>query len=63
MSRIDVDAINKNRRIMADSTIEGPYVPTFEDSETDIPDRLYSDNMPADRVGLLPANEKNRSKR
>jgi hypothetical protein len=63
MARMDVDQINKNRRTMADSTIEGPYVPTFEDSETDIPQMLYGDNMPADRVGLMPSNERERSKR
>lgn len=63
MSRIDVDAINTNRRIMAESTIESPYVATFDDMEIDIPQRLYDDNMPADRVGLMPQNERNRNKR
>lgn len=63
MSRINVDAINENRRLMAESTIESPYVPTFEDMEIDLPSRLFGDNMPADRVGLMPSNERNRTKR
>lgn len=63
MAGINVDAINANRRIMENSTIESPYVDTFADMEIDIPQRLFDDNMPADRVGLMPQNERNRSKR
>ena len=48
---------------MEDSTIEGPYVPEIEDSVADYGERLYGDNMPADRVGFLPGGERNRRKR
>lgn len=62
MARIDTDAINRNRKVMQDSTIDSPYVPVIEDSDADFGQKLY-DNMPADRVGFMPSNEKNRNKR
>ena len=62
VGRIDVDQINTNRRIMQDSTIDSPYVQPLEDSDADFPEFLF-DRVPGDRVGLLPPNEKNRSKR
>lgn len=62
MANIDAKQINKNRKTMDDSTIESPYVDTFADSDGDIPERLYADNLPADKVGLMPPNEKNRGR-
>lgn len=60
--RIDTDQINKNRRLMNDSTVESPYNAVLEDSDSDLPEMLY-DRVPGDRVGLMPSNEKQRSKR
>jgi hypothetical protein len=60
--RIDVDQINRNRRIMEDSTIDSPYIAPLEDSDADFPEMLF-DRVPGDRVGHLPPNEKNRNKR
>lgn len=60
--RIDIDQINRNRRVMEDSTIDSPYIFPLEDSDADFPEYLY-DRVPGDRVGLLPPNEKNRNKR
>lgn len=62
MAKLDVNQINENRRVMEDSTIESPYVAVMSDTENDIPGKLF-DSMPPDRVGFLPSNEKNRSKR
>ncbi len=62
MSRIDLDQINKNRRVMENSTVDSPYVAHIEDSDADYGEKLY-DNVPGDRVGLMPPNEKNRNKR
>jgi len=59
---LDAKQINKNRKTMDDSTIESPYVDTWADSDGDIPERLFADNMPADKVGLMPPNEKNRGR-
>ncbi len=60
MAKINVNQINRNRQIMDDSTIDSPYVTSLGDTENDIPEHLYSDTMPADKVGLMPVNEKNR---
>jgi hypothetical protein len=62
MAKIDVSQINENRRVMEDSTIDSPYVTVMSDTENDIPERLF-DSAPEDRVGFMPANEKNRGKR
>jgi hypothetical protein len=61
MAKIDVQRINKNRRLMENSTIDSPYCPQIEDCDADYGEQLYG-NMPPDKVGFLPANEKNRSK-
>jgi hypothetical protein len=63
MAKLNVEQINENRRIMEGSTIDSPYVALMDDTADDIPERLFDDNMPADKVGLMPPNEKNRSKR
>jgi hypothetical protein len=63
MAKLDVKQINENRRIMDDSTIESPYVVDLSDTEFDIPEMLFADNMPNDNVGFMPSNERNRSKR
>jgi hypothetical protein len=55
--RIDVDQINRNRRVMQDSTIDSPLVPQIEDGDADYGEKLY-DNLPEDRVNLLPPTEK-----
>ena len=56
MARIDVQQINRNKAVMQDSTVDSPYVAHFEDSDADFPERLY-DNLPTDRVGLLPPTD------
>ncbi len=61
MAKLDVDQINENRRVMADSTVESPYNVLMDDTADDIPERLF-DSMPRDKVGLMPSNERNRSK-
>ena len=53
MPRLDVEQINRNRRVMNDSTIDSPFVAHIEDSDADYGEFLY-DNMPTDRVGILP---------
>ena len=63
MARLDTEAINRNRRLMENSTVEGPYVAQIEDEDSDYGERLYGDNMPADKVGFMPANERLRSKK
>jgi len=62
VAKLDIEQINKNRKTMDDSTIESPYVDSFADSDADFQQRLYGDNMPADNVGFMPPNEKNRGK-
>jgi hypothetical protein len=63
MTKLDTEAIAKNRRTMENSTIDSPLCAQIEDSDSDYGVRLYGgDNMPADQVGLMPPNEKNRSK-
>ncbi len=63
MAKIDAEQINKNRRTMDESTIDSPYVPSLGDSDGDLPEQLFADNMPTDKVGFMPPNEKNRSRR
>jgi hypothetical protein len=63
MPSLDVKQINANRKLMADSTIDSPYDPQISDSDADYGERLYGDNLPADHVGFMPPNERNRSKR
>lgn len=53
MAKIDVSQINKNRKLMAESTIESPIVPTIEDCDADYGERLY-DQLPKDLVGFMP---------
>jgi hypothetical protein len=53
VAKIDESQINKNRRVMADSTIESPYNVVYDDSENDIPEHLF-DNLPKDKVGFMP---------
>jgi len=62
MAGIDTKTINRNRNLMENSTIESPYVAQIEDSDADYGEELY-DQMPQDKVGLLPANERKRGKR
>jgi hypothetical protein len=61
MAGIDTKQINRNRRICEDNTIDSPYNAVMEDADADFPERLY-DRVPGDKVGLLPPNEKERSK-
>jgi hypothetical protein len=60
MADLDSKQINKNRRVMDESTIESPYVPSLGDSDSDLPERLFEDNLPTDKVGFMPPNERNR---
>jgi hypothetical protein len=54
--KLDVQQINRNRQCMNDSTIDSPFVAHIEDSDGDYGEYLY-DNMPTDRVGLLPPTQ------
>lgn len=57
MSKIDEAQLNRNRRVMAESTVESPYNAVMEDSTTDIPEHLF-DSVPKDTSGLLPPSTK-----
>ena len=61
MPRIDVEQINQNRRISEDDVMDSPLNAVMEDCDADFPEMLF-DRLPGDRVGLLPPNEKKRSK-
>ena len=54
--QIDVDQINRNRRLTADSTLETPWNTQIDDSDADFAEHAF-DQMPADKVGLLPPTE------
>ena len=56
MAKLDVDQINRNRRIVADSTQETPWNAAIEDSDSDYAERLY-DQVPKDKVGFMPPTE------
>lgn len=62
MSRIDVGQINRNRRVSEDDVLESPLNAVMEDCDADFPEKLF-DEMPGDRVGFLPSNEKKRGGR
>jgi hypothetical protein len=57
MSKIDESQLNRNRRVMAESTVESPYNAVMDDSENDIPEHLY-DSVPKDPSGLMPPGTK-----
>jgi hypothetical protein len=57
MAKIDTAQINRNRRIMADSTVESPYNAVIEDGDADYGERLY-DQLPVDHLKLLPPETK-----
>lgn len=57
-----IEDVKRNRRIMEESTIDSPYVPSLGDQATDTAEMLFDNNLPEDRVGFMPPNEKNRSK-
>lgn len=63
MADLDRKQIDRNRATMDNSTVDSPYVPSLGDSDGDLPEKLFADNMPADKVGLMPSNERNRSRR
>jgi hypothetical protein len=53
MPKLDIEQINRNRRVMNNSTIDSPYVAHIEDADADYGEQLY-DKLPEDLVGLLP---------
>ena len=55
--RIDVEQLDRNRRVMNDSTIDSPFVVEIEAGDADYGEYLF-DNLPGDRVGFMPAAEK-----
>ena len=55
-----IKQIKRNRSVMEDSTIQSPYEPQIGDSDADYGEKLY-DQMPQDKVGFMPSNEKKRS--
>ncbi len=57
MPKLDTEQINKNRRVMAESTVESPYNAVIEDGDADYGQRLY-DQLPPDHIGLLPKGTK-----
>jgi hypothetical protein len=59
VARIDTSQITRNRKVIADSTIESPYGIVMEDADADFPERLY-DQMPDDRVGLIQDGRRGR---
>ena len=61
MARIDETQINHNRRICQDDVLDSPQNAVMEDTDADFPEFLF-DRVPGDRVGLIPPNEKKRSK-
>lgn len=61
MAGIDTKQINTNRRVCEDNTIDSPFNAVMEDADATFPEMLY-DRVPGDKAGLLPPNEKNRSR-
>ena len=57
MAKLDTAQINKNRRVMADSTIESPYNAVIEDGDADYGERLY-DQLPEDPLKQIPPGTK-----
>lgn len=57
MDGLNVKQINKNRRIMAESTIESPIEPIIGDGDADYGERLY-DQLPPDKAGFMPPGNK-----
>jgi hypothetical protein len=58
-----IEDVKRNRKVMDDSTVDSPYVPSLGDQAVDTAEMLFGDNLPEDNVGFMPSNEKNRSKR
>jgi len=57
MAKIDVNQIDKNRRIVAQNTVESPYNAVFADADADFIERLY-EQLPPDHIGILPPGTK-----
>jgi hypothetical protein len=53
MAKLDTAQINKNRRIMAESTVESPYAAVIDDSDADFAERLYN-QLPPDPLKNVP---------
>lgn len=49
---INTAQIERNRRVMLDSTVDSPFVEEIIAGDADYSERLY-DQMPADNIGLL----------
>lgn len=56
---IDVQQINRNRRLAMDTTQETPFLEEIEAGSADYGEALY-DNMPQDRVGFMTNGHKRR---
>ena len=56
-NRIDVDQIERNRRLTEDNTVDSPFNEEIMAGEANYGERLY-DQLPEDRVGFLPTNRK-----
>lgn len=56
---IDVEQINRNRRVVADSTQETPFNEEIAAGDADYGEQLY-DNLPIDKVGFMPGTKKGR---
>lgn len=54
---IDVQQINRNRRIALDSTQDTPFNEEIIAGEADYGERLY-DQLPEDKVGFMPPRGK-----
>jgi hypothetical protein len=51
--RIDVEQINRNTRLMEESTNEGPLTEEIMAGEATYGEMLY-DRLPEDKVGFMP---------
>lgn len=56
---IDVQQINRNRRLAMDTTQETPFNEEIEAGSADYGERLYG-NMPEDKVGFMTNGHKRR---
>jgi hypothetical protein len=56
MAKIDTNQIDRNRRTVANSTLESPWNTQIEDSDADFAQPLF-DELPIDRVGFMPPLE------
>jgi hypothetical protein len=57
MARIDVEQINRNRKLVSNWTEDTPLEAALDTCDADYAENLFN-NTPADRVGFLPKGTK-----